>query len=204
MCQTCTLRLGKDAPQRLAVVRCNVYKRYAQVVSGLGAFGHIANPHNLAAALDEIAIGQCHGEIEAFADVDLLVGKHPNPAEADINAQTLVYMKVKPYAWNEIQAERFARRGIKAAQPGSGQDKWFYPLLACVYAAQYQEVKYLLDVIAGDPRGRPLTDEELLEIKSRYVMYSSRCKFIARSMGPRFVYQAVGNRNCAGLSWIGK
>ncbi|MCZ7649152.1 MAG: HEAT repeat domain-containing protein [Planctomycetota bacterium] len=60
------------------------------------------------------------------------------------------------WAWNEQLAEELVLRGIDLEVDQTD----FYPLAACIYAAQYQEVQDLVDVINEQPTQHYLSEEE--------------------------------------------
>lgn len=106
---------------------------------------------------------------------------HLNPAGE------LVYMQVPYYAWNELMAEEACHDCFHA-------DPRFdisISLHASVMAAQYAEVVELKDLAQEQPGGRPLSEEEMQEVRERAEKLKAAL-FLVTSVGPEYLYEALG------------
>jgi hypothetical protein len=92
------------------------------------------------------------------------------------------------YAWNEQMAEE-ACYDLMALDP---EYEFVVPLFASVLAAQYEEVKDLIDISLEAPTtGNRLTDEEILEIRERDSK-QVELAFLLHSINAKYLYRAIG------------
>ena len=90
----------------------------------------------------------------------------------------LVDYQAPRYAWNELMAEQACYECI-AIDPDYEE---IFPMLAQVLAMQIAEARELLDIAIERPAGRPFSDEEVTEVRSRD----------ARLFGPGLFLDALG------------
>jgi CheY-like chemotaxis protein len=90
----------------------------------------------------------------------------------------LVDYQAPRYAWNELMAEQACYECI-AIDPDYRQ---IYPMLAQVLATQIAEARELLDIAIERPSGRPFSEEEIVEVRTRD----------ARLFGPGLFLDALG------------
>jgi HEAT repeat protein len=98
----------------------------------------------------------------------------------------LVDYQVPRFAWNELMAEQACYDCMSA-------DKMYenvYPLYAEVMASQIAEVKELLDIAMERPVGRPFSEEEVAEVKSRIERLRGAWLLI-NALGPAYVYRGI-------------
>ena len=94
----------------------------------------------------------------------------------------LVALQYPLWAWNEQMAEELILRGL-AANPEHGG---LLPLWACVLAAQYTEVKDLLDIVNEAPAQHAFSTEEKKEVET----WDKKVADVRRLVA------AVGKENC--------
>jgi len=98
----------------------------------------------------------------------------------------LKYREVPMYAWNEQMAEQ-ACYDLLALD---GNYERIVPLFACVIAQQISEAQDLFDISIEKPPGRPLSADEIAEIKARRELLRDG-EMLVRSCGARHVYRGV-------------
>ncbi|HTL51791.1 MAG TPA: hypothetical protein VL860_04355 [Planctomycetota bacterium] len=103
----------------------------------------------------------------------------------------LDYTQVPFYVWSDIMAEQAGLEGFAlVAKDLPVRAAKFPPILACIYAAAYQDTLRMQDIVAIEPNSRPLTDIERQEIVDR----SERFRFyenMIRAVGAKYVYRGL-------------
>ena len=90
------------------------------------------------------------------------------------------------WAWNEQMAEKQAYTGARL----SPETTDFYPLMACIFAAQHQEVKDLVDIIGENPANNNLSEEEKNAVKD-WDKKVVDCKNLAAATGKHYVNEGL-------------
>jgi len=115
------------------------------------------------------------GVAEEAEDVDGMIW-HLN------EAGDLVALQYPLWAWNEQMAEELVLRGLASNPEHAG----LLPLWACVLAAQYTEVKDLMDIIGEQPAQNTFSVEEKKEVEG----------WDKKVVDVRRLVAAVGKENC--------
>jgi len=101
-------------------------------------------------------------------------------------AGALIAVQYPIWAWNEQMAEEQVLRGMSLHQDQTD----FYPLAACIYAAQYTEVKDLVDIINENPTRHFMSEEErqsVLEWEKKLV----DCRNLTAACGKYYVNEGL-------------
>jgi len=99
----------------------------------------------------------------------------------------LVDYQVPRFAWNELMAEQAC---YECMQIDAGYEQ-IYGLYAEVMASQIAECNELADISAERPSGRPFSEEEATEVRSRAERLRA-AKFLINALGPVHVYRGIG------------
>jgi CheY-like chemotaxis protein len=90
------------------------------------------------------------------------------------------------WAWELQMAEDLVLKGMKL-EPDQAD---FYPLAACIYAAQYQQVKELVEIVGEQPAQHMFSEEEK-QIVLEWDKKMASCRNLAAACGKDYVNAAL-------------
>lgn len=167
------LKARLEDPAETPAVK-NVAERVLKRISGLPAAELRAAADSFFDAANRYYLERA-GVAEEAEDVEGMVW-HLN------EAGDLVALQYPLWAWNEQMAEELVLRGL-AANP---ENTSLLPLWACVLAAEYTEVKDLMDIVNETPAQHNFSTEEKKEVEA----WDKKLVDVRRLVG------AVGKENC--------